>query len=360
MNADPWSRFTPAQIAEASGCPQNAVEENWQHIAYALDELGIFDPFVQTAAIATTAVETAWTFRPIEEYRNADGSIPSSWYGYGGGWVYHGRGFVQTTHLENYRALGDHLGIDLVAEPWRALEPSIAAWGLAYYFLDHGVAEAARAQDWRQTRILVNGGLNGWSDYSAVVDALVNMPEPPPDLSTLRGKLQAVMNAAATQIGKPYAGPMIGGAESDRWGEPGFDCSSLWAWAYREALGIALSPNTDAMFAQTVEVEPDDLLPGDLIFYRYADPRQPTSVFPHMGAYNAPNETLECRYPQGVGWFVPFGQWELRRVATLAEPIPPEDPCAALRAVYARLRDVVDTRPYRAPSKKRLLEILNA
>jgi len=40
---------------------------------------------------------------------------------------YFGRGLVQITHEENYRTLGERLGVDLVAHPEMALDPEISA-----------------------------------------------------------------------------------------------------------------------------------------------------------------------------------------------------------------------------------------
>ena len=61
--------------------------------------------------------------------------------------LYYGRGFVQLTHLVNYKFAGEQLGIDLINNPDLALQPKYA------------------------TEILVKGSINGWftskklSDY---------------------------------------------------------------------------------------------------------------------------------------------------------------------------------------------------
>lgn len=44
----------------------------------------------------------------------------------GDGYRYRGRGYVQITGRENYARLGRVLGVDLIADPERALEPALA------------------------------------------------------------------------------------------------------------------------------------------------------------------------------------------------------------------------------------------
>lgn len=78
-------------------------------------------------ALATIAHETAWTFRPIEEYGKGRGKA------YGKkdpvtGATYYGRGYVQLTWPENYKKASSELGLgkDLYENPEKALVPSIA------------------------------------------------------------------------------------------------------------------------------------------------------------------------------------------------------------------------------------------
>lgn len=75
--------------------------------------------------LATTYHETAKTMAPIEEYGKGQGRA----YGkldYETGHRYYGRGFVQLTWKDNYKRLGDLLGVDLVKHPEKALELSTA------------------------------------------------------------------------------------------------------------------------------------------------------------------------------------------------------------------------------------------
>ena len=139
------------------------------------------------AALATIGVEVR-SFLPIDEYRNADGSIPSYWHGYGGGATYHGRRFIQLTHDYNYRSYGQLIGVNLVDNPSLALDPHIAARVFATYFAEHRIrwlpaplmdgADLARAGEWRGVRLAVNGGTNGLTDLLGLTAALDRRPTP--------------------------------------------------------------------------------------------------------------------------------------------------------------------------------------
>jgi hypothetical protein len=108
--------------------------------------------------LATAKHETADTMQPITEYggrkyfdkydtgklAKALGNTPDK---DGDGYLYRGRGYVQITGRANYSKTGDKLGVDLIANPDAALNPTLAA------------------------RILVRGCSEGWftgkklSDY---------------------------------------------------------------------------------------------------------------------------------------------------------------------------------------------------
>lgn len=96
-------------------------------------------PVPYTAYLLATAFhETAATMQPITEYGGrryfdkydtgklaaALGNTPQL---DGDGFLYRGRGYVQITGRANYRKAGDALGVDLIGQPDRALEPEIAA-----------------------------------------------------------------------------------------------------------------------------------------------------------------------------------------------------------------------------------------
>jgi putative chitinase len=128
--------------------------------------------------LATAHHETDRTMQPIREYggnayltrmydvtgarpalaRRMGNTVP------GDGVRYCGRGYVQLTWKNNYRRAGEALGIDLLAEPDRAMEPATAAdimiagmnqgWFTGRKLGDCFTPERA---DWRGARRIING-----------------------------------------------------------------------------------------------------------------------------------------------------------------------------------------------------------
>lgn len=73
-------------------------------------------------ALATAYHETAYTMMPVKEYGGQTYLQSKPYY------PYYGRGYVQLTWEENYRKMGNKLGINLLGDNKdRALEPNIAA-----------------------------------------------------------------------------------------------------------------------------------------------------------------------------------------------------------------------------------------
>ncbi len=89
--------------------------------------------------LATAHHETAGTMKPVRETlastdAKAKEMLTKAWRAGKMKWVtrdywsggFFGRGYVQLTHEENYRKAGQKLGVDLVGNPSKAMEPAIA------------------------------------------------------------------------------------------------------------------------------------------------------------------------------------------------------------------------------------------
>ena len=174
--------FSLEQIAAATGAPLQNVSTQWPLLIAALAAYNATDRDVLIAAAATVATETG-SFWPIPEEDGGWGYEGRADLGNtqpGDGPRYKGRGLLQLTGRANYRSYGQQLGVDLEGNPDLALDPSVSARVFALYFSERGCFDAARRADWRQVRIAVNGGLNGWQTFIGVVGALLATPDGPP------------------------------------------------------------------------------------------------------------------------------------------------------------------------------------
>ncbi|MHB9847680.1 NlpC/P60 family protein [Streptomyces krungchingensis] len=89
----------------------------------------------------------------------------------------------------------------------------------------------------------------------------------------------AALNAAATQIGKPYS---RGGT-----GPSSYDCSGLTQWAYAQA-GVHISRVTYTQVNDGAHIGMSALKPGDLVFFNNTE---------HVGLYAGNNQVLHAPYP---------------------------------------------------------------
>lgn len=120
--------------------------------------------------MATTKHEVADTYQPITEYGNSN--CPR----YSGGCTYKGRGYVQLTHDYNYRKMSGIVGVDLVANPTRALEPNIAYTVMSYGMFngsftgrDLGRYVNRTSTDYWNARRVVNG-----TDRASLIQGYAN------------------------------------------------------------------------------------------------------------------------------------------------------------------------------------------
>ncbi len=94
--------------------------------------MGLGLPAQIAYVLATTQWETAQTFQPVKEaFWHDEAWRQANLASY---FPYYGRGYVQLTWENNYKAYSDILGIDLVNSPDRAMEPAVALFVLVHGF----------------------------------------------------------------------------------------------------------------------------------------------------------------------------------------------------------------------------------
>jgi hypothetical protein len=186
--ADWWSdetvliapRFTAQDLTPVfNSIPLAQIDQNWGLCYAALEKYGLNDVLTQIGMLANVRTEVS-NFLPIHEYgdvaywtRMYEGRADLGNTVAGDGARYCGRGYIQLTGRANYRSYGAKIGVDLEGNPDLAMDPSIAAEVLAVYARDRGIQAACQAQNWRQVRIAVNGGLNGYDVFMGAVTTLL-------------------------------------------------------------------------------------------------------------------------------------------------------------------------------------------
>lgn len=118
----------------------------------------------QTAYVLATALwETNRTMQPVEEayYLGSRAEAYRKRLRY---YPWHGRGFVQLTWESNYIRAGQELGVDLISDPDRAMEPAIAAEALVIgsrdgWFTGKRLRDYIHGErvDYREARRIING-----------------------------------------------------------------------------------------------------------------------------------------------------------------------------------------------------------
>jgi len=96
-----------------------------------------------------------------------------------------------------------------------------------------------------------------------------------------------VVQVARSQLGKPYT---WGGASP----ATSFDCSGLVQWAYRQ-VGVVLPRTAQQQFDATARLAPDQLQPGDLVFFQICC--QPPDAITHVGIYIGSGQMIHAPAP---------------------------------------------------------------
>lgn len=188
--------ITSQQLSDATGCRIEAAEHWANVISVAMEKFDINTPKRMAAFIAQIAHESNLftatienlnysaygllqtfpaKFKPseIEAFAHKPASIANRVYANrfgngketsGDGWRYRGRGLIQITFKDNYRACGDALGIDLIGNPDLLIVPRNAAMSAAWYWNSRNCNEMADAGDMQAITRSINGGMNGYDE----------------------------------------------------------------------------------------------------------------------------------------------------------------------------------------------------
>jgi putative chitinase len=93
----------------------------------------------------------------------------------GDGAKYIGRGLIQLTGKDNYRAFGEAIGEDLVANPQLVEEPRYAALSAGWFWNKRGLNALADAMDITTLTIRINGGKIGIDDRIAKINKALDI-----------------------------------------------------------------------------------------------------------------------------------------------------------------------------------------
>lgn len=162
--------------------PVGNIKRNLPFVLQAMHNANLGDKPMILMALGTIRAETAG-FEPISEglsrFNTSPNGHPFDLYdnrqdlgnrGAPDGNRFKGRGFVQLTGRENYTTFSAQLrmGTDLVEDPDKANDPTIASQLLALFLKDkeQRIRDALDSGDLAAARKLVNGGSHGLSDFS--------------------------------------------------------------------------------------------------------------------------------------------------------------------------------------------------
>ena len=86
----------------------------------------------------------------------------------GDGWKYRGRGLIQITGKNNYRACGEALALDLIAQPELLEKPQHAGMSAAWFWATNGLNTLADSGNIDAITQRINSGQTGAADRQAL------------------------------------------------------------------------------------------------------------------------------------------------------------------------------------------------
>jgi len=170
--------------------PLNAVFEKYDintpqrqaaFIGQCAHESGNFKTLEENLHYSANSLMRVWPSRfpdsdTAEKYANNPEKIANKVYGgrmgnteEGDGWKYHGRGLIQLTGKDNYKACAEATGQPLLETPEIVLQPQLAALTAGWFWNKKGLNALADASDFDTMTKRINGGLIGLDDRKAKI-----------------------------------------------------------------------------------------------------------------------------------------------------------------------------------------------
>ncbi|MGO1080711.1 peptidoglycan-binding protein [Inquilinus sp. CA228] len=168
--------FFLAQVAHESG-GLSVIEENLKYSAKRMTEIWP-SRFPTLASAEPFAGNPEALANKVYASRMGNGSPDS-----GDGWKYRGRGYIQITGRDGYRAIGTAIGINLEADPDRASAPADALRVACGFWKWKKVNAACDEGDFVKVTRLVNGGTTGLADRQAWLEKVRKVLKPAPAAS---------------------------------------------------------------------------------------------------------------------------------------------------------------------------------
>lgn len=147
------------------------IDKYYPHLIKWMPVYGVDNPMREAAFIAQILHESG-SFRYVRELASGQaydtgklaqrlGNTPAA---DGDGQKYKGRGLIQITGQTNYKQVGLHLGIDLIARPELLEQPEYAVRSALYFWQSRGLNMLATAGKFVEITRRINGGTNGLAD----------------------------------------------------------------------------------------------------------------------------------------------------------------------------------------------------
>ena len=191
-----YQPITATQLCAIISCTPTKANELIGPLNQAMLEFSINTPLRQAAFIAQTAHESigytafrenlnysadalvrTWprrfTPKTAQSYARQPEKIANCVYanriGNGGetsgdGWRYRGRGIIQVTGKNNYKACGTGLGLDLISSPELLEQLTHAFRSGAWFWKSRNLSSLADKRDFLGITKIINGGINGQED----------------------------------------------------------------------------------------------------------------------------------------------------------------------------------------------------